>query len=390
MTASPMRGAVAAVGIGETPYYKRGRSPDAERKLCIRAIDAACADAGIDPRDVDGFSSYGLDSNPGTELVGDLGTRELRWSTEIWGGGGGGSAAAIAAGAAAIVTGQAEVVAVYRCVAENASGRLGAAVVAGHYGNHYTVHGMESVVQNLAIRTQRMIEFDGVAPSAIRAVVQASYHHARNNPRAVGKDTVLDDATYDSARFIAEPYRLFDCSRENDGAAAILLVSAERARDLAQTPAYLLAATWGAGPHWGALDENHDPLSGGGFRDVARRLWSVSGYGPKDVDVAQVYCNFSGPAVAALIDHGFCTARETAEKLTLENLIAPDGWLPINTGGGDLAEGFMHGMGNTLESVRQIRGQSPNQVRNPQLSLLIGGPSAALVSSALFGSAETL
>jgi acetyl-CoA acetyltransferase len=323
-------------------------------------------------------------------LVGALGTRELRWSTEIWGGGGGGSAAAIAAGAAAIVTGQAEVVAVYRCVAENAIGRLGAAVVAGHYGNHYTVHGMESVLQNLAIRTQRMIEFDGVAPSAIRAVVQAYYYHARRNPRAVGKDTVLDVATYDSARFIAEPYRLFDCSRENDGAAAILLVSAERARDLAQTPAYLLAATWGAGPHWGALDENHDPLSGGGFREVAKRLWSVSGYGPEDVDVAQVYCNFSGPAVAALIDHGFCTAEESAEKLTLENLVAPDGWLPINTGGGDLAEGFMHGMGNTLESVRQIRGQSPNQVRDAKLSLLIGGPSAALVSSALFGTAETL
>jgi len=200
----------------------------------------------------------------------------------------------------------------------------------------------------------------------------------------------LDEAAYDGARMVAEPYRLFDCSRENDAAAAIVLTSAERAADLVDRPAYLLGAALGSGPRWGELDANHDPLTSGGFREVAGRLWKQSGYGPSDVDVVQVYLNFTGPGVAALIDHGFCSAAETAEKLTFENLIAPHGWLPVNTSGGDLAEGFVHGMGNTLEAIRQIRGDSPNQVPGARLSLLSGGPMAELVSSALFGSAETL
>ena len=112
--------------------------------------------------------------------------------------------------------------------------------------------------------------------------------------------------------------------------------------------------------------------------------------GRGDVDVAQVYTNFTGPAVAALIDHGFCTIESAGEFLTVDNLIAPNGQLPINTAGGDLAEGFIHGMVGAAEAVRQIRGSSVNQVPGASLSLLTGGPAAPLVSSALFGSADTL
>lgn len=389
-TQHPFRGRVAAVGIGETPYYKRGSSPYAERKLCLKAIVAACEDAGIDPRDIDGFSSYGADENEGPRLTAGLGTRELRWSTLIWGGGGGGSAGAVAAAASAIITGQAETVVVYRASAESSSGRLLSKVSEGYFGLNYVAHGLDSPAQNLALYSQRQIEHDGVAPSAFRALALASYYHAQNNPCAIACGKPLDEATYDASRMVAEPYRLFDCSRENDAAAAIVLTSAERAADLVERPAYLVGAAFGSGAHWGELDANHDPITSGGFREVAARLWRQSGYGPTDVDVAQVYLNFTGPGVAALIDHGFCTAEETAEKLTFENLIAPQGWLPVNTSGGDLAEGFVHGMGNTLEAIRQIRGDSPNQVPGAHLSLLTGGPMAELVSSALFGSADTL
>lgn len=384
------RGRVAVVGIGETPYYKRGTSPDAERKLCLRAIVAACEDAGIDPRDIDGFSSFGADENEGPRLTAALGTRELRWSTLIWGGGGGGSAGALVAAASAIISGQADTVAVYRASAESSSGRLLNAVSAGYFGLNYLVHGANSPAQALALYTQRQIEHDGVAPSALRALALASYHHAQNNPRAAAYGRPLDAATYDAARMVAEPYRLYDSSRENDAAAAVILTSAERAADLTDRPAYLLGAAFGSGPRWGELDANHDPITSGGFREVAARMWAQSSFGPADVDVAQVYLNFTGPGVAALIDHGFCTAQETAQKLTVENLIAPHGWLPVNTAGGDIAEGFVHGMGNTLEAVRQVRGTSPNQVPGAKLSLLTGGPMAELVSSALFGTAETL
>lgn len=390
MTSNAFRGAVAVVGIGTTPYYKRGQSPDEERKLCLRAIVDACADAGIDPRDIDGFSSYGADINEGPRLTAPLGTREMRWSTLIWGGGGGGSAGAIAAAASAIVAGQADIVAVYRASAESTSGRLLNAVSEGYLGPNWTVHGCDSPAQLLALNAQRMIEHDGVAPQAFEAVVRASYYHARGNPAAMAHAMELDAQRYRDARWIAEPFRLYDCSRENDAAAALILTSAERARDLRQKPAYLLAAAFGCGPRWGEMDANHDPFSSGGFREVARRLWRQSGYGPQDVDVTQLYLNFSAPGVAALIDHGFCTAESAGEVLSFENLIAPYGWLPINTGGGDLAEGFVHGMGNALEAVRQIRGTSPNQVPDARLSLLTGGPMAELVSSALFAAEEAL
>jgi acetyl-CoA acetyltransferase len=384
------RGRVAAVGIGQTPYYKRGKSPDAERKLCLRAIVAACEDAGVDPRDIDGFSSYGADTNEGTRINYGLGTRELRWSTLIWGGGGGGSAGAMAAAASAIIAGQADTVVVYRASAESSSGRLLEAVSEGYLGLNYSVYGMSAPMHYIGFPINRLVEHDGVAPEAIRAVVRASYYHARNNPRAAGRNIDLTDQMYDNARWVVEPFRLFDCSRENDAAAAIILTSAERARDLTDKPAYLLGCTMGCGRDWGEMDHNYNPLSSGGFREVSARMWKQSGYGPQDIDVAQIYCNTSGAGVAAMIDVGLCTHENAKEVLTFENLIVPTGKLPINTGGGDLAEGFVHGMGNTLEAIRQIRGDSPNQVQGAKLSLLTAGPTAELTSTALFGAAETL
>ena len=85
-----LRGATAVVGIGQTPYYKRGQSPDDEQTLCLKAIVAACEDAGLGPEDVDGFVSYGADHCSGPSLMTALGTRELRFSTLVWNGGGGG------------------------------------------------------------------------------------------------------------------------------------------------------------------------------------------------------------------------------------------------------------------------------------------------------------
>lgn len=390
MSTDFFRGKVAVVGIGQTPYYKRGTAPHAERKLCLQAIVAAAGDAGIDPRDIDGFSSYGADVNEGTRINYGLGTRELRWSTLIWGGGGGGAAGALAAGASAIISGQADIVAVYRASAESSSGRLLDAVSAGYFGLNYTTYGMEAPANALAIPVNRMIEAKGVPRAAVRAFVLASYYHGSRNPHAAAYGKPLSAEAYEESRFIVEPFRLYDCSRENDGAACVILASAERARDLRQKPAYILGCTFGCGPNWGELDSAHLPLSDGGFRQVAPRMWRQAGYSAADVDVSQIYTNMSGCAVSAMIDLGFCTPDTAEEVLTFKNLIAPSGKIPINTGGGDLAEGFVHGMGNTLEAVRQIRGTSPNQVPDAKLSLLTGGPMAELVSIALFGSEDTL
>ena len=385
------RGLVAVAGIGETPYYRRGEAPHAEGALRLQAIVAACNDAGIDPADVDGFVTYGHDPTEITKMMPALGTRELRWASLVFGGGGGGIAGAIAEAVAAIALGHARHVVVYRALAQKQSGRLAFAVSSAFFDDHYRAHGIIAPAQSCAMRTQRLVEHDGVPLSTLQAVARAGYHHARNNPRAVARDfEELDESRYLDSRWISEPLRLYDCSRENDGAAALLLTSADVARDLPHPPAYVLGAVQGAGPEWGELHENDADYSSGGYRQIAQRLWKMSRLTPCDVDVAQVYENFTGPAVASLIDHGFVTAADAGEKIVFENLIAPNGWLPVNTAGGNIADGFLHGINLGVEAVRQIRGTSPNQVPDAAVSLLIGGPHAPLVSSSVFGSDRTL
>ena len=375
---------VAAVGYGSTPYYKRGTSPHAERKLLLMAIDDAARMAGIDASDIDGFCSYGADLEDGPRLTGPLGTKELRWSSLVWGGGGGGSSAAIAQAEAAILSGQAETVVVYRATAESTSGRLSSAVIQGVFGAQYRAHGIDAPAQALGLRAQRILA-EGVPPSALRAIAQASYFHARNNPHAVGRDIDLTDELYEQSRRIVDPIKLFDSSRENDAAAAIVFTSAERAADLTDKPVHLLAAAYGAEGRWGELDENHEPYTASSQASAGRRVWERTGLGPHDVDAVQLYVNFTAPPVSALVDLGFCTVENAGEVLTFENLTAPSGSLPINTSGGDLAEGFLHGMGNAVEAVRLLRGESYNPVPGARVCLVSGGPLSELSSVALFG-----
>lgn len=397
MSANIMRGAAAVVGVAEQ-HYKRGEAPHSEKRMTLEVILRACADAGISPREIDGFVSYAGGANDGAIIGGALLIDELRWSNMMWGGGGGSVAAAITNAATAIATGQADCVVVYRAMSQADTGRLGYAKY--HYGSHFLAHGIGSPAQICAMRTQRMLEHGGVPRTAMRSLVLASYQHAQNNPTAQGYGRPLDEEAYENSRLIAEPFHLFDCSRESDGAVALVLVSAERAKTLRPDPAYLLAGAQGAPGGYSELIDNdlgEQYMSAGfgpannGKPGVAERLWSAAGLGPDDVDVVQVYENFSGPAVAALIDHGLCPPGEAAGTfMTVENLTAPNGKLPVNTSGGNLADSFINGLNLAVEAVRQIRGTSTNPVGGAKTSLFIGGPMAPLVSSVLFGHEETL
>ena len=255
---TPLRGAAAVVGIGETPYYKRGTSPDPELKLCVRAIVDACDDAGISPRDVDGFVSYGSERNAGQWLLPALGTKELRYGALVWTHGGG-IPGALGFAAMAVATLQADCVAVYRAMAEASNRRLRVTVSQDDTAAQYLVNGLDGPAQLCALRSQRMLEADGVPRSAMRAMVLAAYHHARNNPHAYGRSTEIDEQLYAESRWVAEPYHLFDCSRENDAAAAVLVVAAERAKDFANVPAYILSAPTGVDGSWGSREENDSP-----------------------------------------------------------------------------------------------------------------------------------
>ena len=384
-----LRGTAAIVGIGQTPYFKRGAAPEPEMKLCLRAIAEAAEDAGIATCDIDGFVSYGSEKNDPQKMVSALGTREVSFHALQWAHGGG-IPGALGLAAMALATGQARTVVVYRAMAEGQGRRMRVEVAQDDTAAQYLVNGLDAPAQICAMRTMRLLEAEGVPRSTLEAMVAASYHHARANPRAIGRSTALDEEIYRSSRWISEPYHLYDCSRENDAAAAVILVGADKAADLVDNPAYLLGCVSGVSEGWGSLEENHSPYWSSGFTGLASKLWKESGYAPSDVDVAQVYENMSGMGVSAIIDHGFCTAEEAGEFISLDNLIAPSGRLPVNTSGGNLAEGFAHGMGLVNEAVRQIRGTSPNQVPGAELSLMTGGPGDGSVSTALLGSGSTL
>jgi len=345
-----LRGTVAVVGVGETEYYKWGQSPDPEFVLTLKAVLAACQDAGISPSEIDGFSSYSNDRSEASRLAAALGINDLRFAAMQWGGGGGGTAAAVANASAAIATGQAECVVVLRALAQGQFGRFGqgsrAKTVSGPAA--FTLpYGLMSAAHMFAMRVNRFMHDHGVGQEALRAVALASYQHAQNNPRALMCGRPLDEAGYDASRWIVEPFHLFDCCQENDGAAAMVLVPAERAKDFAHRPCYVLGA-----------------VSGSHHR--------------------------AGGVVMAMVEHGFCTAEEVNEFFRVENLTAPAGRLPLNTSGGNLAEAYMHGLGLTIEAVRQVWGHSTNQVPDVDVSMMIAGPMVTPVSSCVFGSEATL
>jgi acetyl-CoA acetyltransferase len=273
----PLYGTSAAAGVGML-QYKRGTAPYGEREILIRAIVAACEEAGLDPADVDGFVSYGDDRyNEPPRLMPALGTKELKLSTQIWGGGGGGLLAAFELAAMAIATGQAQAVIVFRTLVEGNTGRLSTAVTEHHVNNHYGASGVVSIASLFAIRARRMIKQHPCLPAVVEAMLRADYHHASKNPEALAYGNSFDLDTYRKSRWIAEPLHLFDCSRESDGAGAVLMVSAERARDLRKMPVYLLGAAQGAPKGWGDLLENDTDFSQNGFAPVVRRLWQSTG-----------------------------------------------------------------------------------------------------------------
>src|SRR4030095_2004499 len=183
-----IRGRVVIAGVGETAYYKHGRAPQPEFALALQAILRACADAGLDPRQVDGFASYSNDRNDPSRIAAALGLPALRCSNMQWGGGGGGGSAAVANAAAAVAGGIADCVVVFRALAQGQFQRFGAAPPVGTVSGEQAMtfpYGLISPAQRFAMRVMRFMYEHAIHAGAQRAIAMASYHHAQTNPRAI-------------------------------------------------------------------------------------------------------------------------------------------------------------------------------------------------------------
>ena len=383
-----MHGTSVVVGVGESTYYRAGRAPESEFQLACIAIRNAVADAGLQLSDVDGFVTYSMDRNDSLRLMTALGTGELSFSAMSWPGGGNISAMPIQIADAAITAGYAKHIVVFRALAQGQFGRFGRPPVAAYASGDQAYkrpYGEASPAMNNAMPWTRYMHDYGVTAEATCNVSLASYAHAQRNPRAIRYGQPLTREDYYNSRWIVYPYRLFDCTQENDGAAAMVLTTPERARELKQTPVFVKSAAAGAAQRAGLQSTYNEPYFPYARRlHVADRLWSQAGIGPKDVQVAQFYENFTGSTVMCISDMGFAPPDGIEEFLSNGNIQWPNGGLPINTSGANLAEAYIHGFENQLEAVRQVRGQSTCQVDNVEFSLAVGGPGAPVGSAALY------
>jgi acetyl-CoA acetyltransferase len=183
---------------------------------------------------------------------------------------------------------------------------------------------------------------------------------------------------------IADPYRLYDCCQESDGACAVVVVSREQARDAPAPAALIAGAAQGIARGDGICraGRSEEFWTSAGMAEVAREVYAASGVSPDEIDVVQVYENFTGQVIMALEDFGFCKRGEGGPYVQSGAINWPGGRRPLNTSGGNLAEAYIHGLSLVVEGVRQIRGESTSQVADAEHCLIVSGP-AAPPSSAL-------
>ncbi|TNE34610.1 MAG: hypothetical protein EP348_10580 [Alphaproteobacteria bacterium] len=376
------------VGIGETEYTRRGGIVGrSELALACEAICRAAADAGITVSQIDGLSSYANDESVPWLIQESLGLPAVRSATMAWGGGGGGCFASIAQAAAAVRSGAANYVAVFRSLCQGQRKRFGQGYGVPHGPGFLDPFGMFAPPFMLAPIAQRYVYEYGVRPEQVAEIPLSGRANASRNPRAVFRDRPLDLESYLSSRMIADPFRLYDCCQENDGACALIITTKERAEDLDQTAVPILAAGQGLDDGWGSggLGSHNMPeaeYSTGGGLQLAEELYREAGIGPEDVDTAQIYDHFSHFVLMNLETFGFCGRGEAGDFVADGNIRWPEGGLPINTSGGHLSEAYIHGLNLAVEGVKQMRGISTSQVDGAEICLLANGSSAAILERA--------
>jgi acetyl-CoA acetyltransferase len=384
-----IRRRVAVAGIGQTEFAKA--LPKTAWELALEAVSAALADAGVDPADVDGMCRFAPPFEQVSEpmLVRALGIRELAFFAEAPLGGEA-LGAVIAHGSAAIACGLASVVVCYRAISQSRGGRFGRADRGQDNGADVVVpeednrsfawpYGLMSPGQLFALWATRYAAVHGLTDedltTALGAVAITQRGYANTNPAAMMRGRKLDWESYRAARVISSPLRLFDLCLENDGACAVVLTSAEVAASLRADPVYVLSATQSLSPYREPMGIYTDDLIELFPPAAADRLFGQAGVGRGDVDVAELYDATSFMTMKSLESYGFAPDGRAWRYLT-ETGIGPESPLPVNTHGGHLSEGYLHGLNGMTEAVRQLRGTACNQVAGAEVAL-VGAPSGS-------------
>jgi acetyl-CoA acetyltransferase len=330
-----LRDQVAIAGIGCTELSKN--SGVTTLTLASRAIVSALDDAGLSVPDIDGMAVFRVgDSVLPAILAQSLGIRDLKWFVDQFGGGSA-SHSIVGQAALAIHAGVAETVVCYRALNARSEFRMGGTgrpLVDAVETQYQAPFGYFTPPQQFAMATRAHMDRHGTTAEQLGTIAVQQRANAVLNERAMmRKPMTLDD--YLASRWVVEPLRLFDCCLETDGAVALVLTSAERARDLPHVPVLISGAGWGSGQ---TLYSNQQPdPTRTAATDMARRGFCAKGEG------------------GAFVESG---------------ATALGGSLPVNTHGGFLSEGYVHGLNHVYEAVSQLRGDAgARQVPDARVAL---------------------
>jgi acetyl-CoA acetyltransferase len=345
--------------------------------LQLKAIASALDDAGLKAREIDGIMPF-PNLGRAEAFAANLGCDNLRFAATL-NLGGAAPVAALRVAAMAVATGSANYVLVpggwngfsgartREIAATDVNSIPGAAVAR----DHYIPYGLSAPPQWYALMAQRHMYEYGMREEQLGAVALAMRKHAQLNPHALmcGKPMTMSD--YLASPMISAPYRMLDCCLETDGAAAYIVTSTARARDLRQRPVSIMGAASGQ-PYPADDIINRKDFHRIGLTNAAPEAFAMAGVKPADADFAQIYDCFTFEVIQQLEEAGFCKRGEGGAFVE-NGGIELGGRLPVNTHGGLLSQAHLLGIGHVVEAVRQLRGEAgQRQVKDAKLGVVTG------------------
>jgi len=365
------------IGIGQTEYCRKPGSGMSPLGIQLKAASSAIADAGLKGKDIDGIMPF-PNLGHAEAFAANLGCENLRYASIIHMGGAA-PVASLQAAAAAVNTGMANYVLipagwngysgarVKQTVSQDTASIPGGAIAR----DFYLPFGLTVPPQWYSLMARRHMHEYGTTAEQLGCIAVAMRKHAQLNPNAVmhGKEMTIED--YLASPMLADPYRIFDCCIETDGAAAVVVTTVERARDLKNKPVVIMGAAAGQ-PYPADEITNRKDMFRTGLTIAAPEAFGAAGVKPSDADFAMIYDCFTFELLQQIEEAGFCERGEGGAFVE-GGRIELGGDLPINTHGGLLSEAHSLGMGHIVEATQQLRGNAAGrQIDNAEIGVVTG------------------